>query len=678
MNVSPPAAGSRRKPNVFERVRDFFLRLSLWNRLALIFLLLAPFLAFGSFKVLKPLYSTWKARNSLKIAAAALENDDPRAASLAFRTAIQTQPKDPVVWRSVGKYLDDVSPSEAVSVWSRVVELAPDDEEARFALIDSAVRSQKIETAREAFAQLPETTRGSEDYHRTAASIAIASNDPVKAVEELNLVLGINPDAEEAKWDLARIRSLDPDPVVRSAAREQLREYGDGDGMYALDGLRQLVRLALAEKDFYTANRTAEDLVASRGATAQDQILHLDTEFAVQSFTLPNSIGAILEYAQAHPEAAAEITAYLTARGLNDRLSQWFDDLPEAVYQEKSVQLARFNYAQQVGDWNALFSVLRSENSPHPFTPTLVDETETALADFRRGDSEALAEWKKAIFTAENNPGATYVMATLAQSVGWREAYSLALWSLASSVSGRPEIWREVLKLELADGSSSGILRALSGAIRADPDDRQLRNDWVLMNLLLQQGDLRELLDLARGNAEHDPTNAFFATTYGLALALNDQPDEAIGAIDSLTTEQRNQPDKALYVGSILAMAGRVDEAKKFLELSDGASDNFLPEERAMRDNAEAIISGQVPRDVQIKQLTQRHEMSDEEKSDFAATLRAQIESQDDGMTSEEVTESLRRATTERQSPEEVQELLNQVRAEQETEANSAESSGEE
>ncbi len=464
MSESTSAATGRRKPKIWERARDLFLRLSLWNRLALLFLLIAPVLAYGGLKLLKPVYRSWKADNSLKIAAKAIERDDMKAASLAFRTAIQTRPKDPDVWRRVGEFLDQSGSPESFTVWQRVVELDPDDLDAKFALIQSAVAMKRLEAANEALAELPDAVRDTERFHRAAAAIAMAENNAAAAEEQLAALLAINPDAEEARWDLVRIRSINPDPAIRKQAREELREYGEGDGPRSLDALRQLVRLSLAEKDFYTANRTAEDLIAHPDATGQDQILHLDTEFAVQSFTLPVSLGNILEYVADNPESAPEVTAYLSARGLSDRLATWFQQLPPEVRAQQPVQLAEFNYALKIGDWDRLFEILRGENSPHSLSAELVGQVETSLDDYRRGASGSLPEWKKAVFTAENNPSATYVMATLAQAVDWKQAYSLALWSLASSVGQRPEIWMEVLKLELAEGNSAGILRALSGA----------------------------------------------------------------------------------------------------------------------------------------------------------------------------------------------------------------------
>ncbi len=663
MNEPLTTSGTRRKPNLWERLRDFFLRLSIWNRIALLFLLIVPLMAYGGLKLLRPVYSSWKANNSLKIAGKAIERDDMKAASLAFRTAIQTQPSDPKVWRRVGEFLDESGSPESFSVWQRVVELDPDDLDARFALIKSAVAAKRLESADEALAELPDSARQTERYHRAAASIAMAKNNLSVAEEQLTALLAINPEADDAQWDLVRIRSISPDPETRSQAREDLRAYGEGNGPYSLDALRQLVRLSLSEKDFYTANRAAEGLIAHADATGQDQILHLDTEFAVQSFTLPLSISNILDYAAANPESAPEVTAYLSARGLNDRVLAWFEQLDPEVLNQQSVQLAEFNYSLKVGDWTRLFEILRGENSPHPFSEELVNEVETSLDDYRRGDSGSLPEWKKAVFTAENNPSATYVMATLAQAVDWKQAYSLALWSLASSVGQRAEIWMEVLKMELADGNSAGILRALAGAIRADPDNRQLRNDWVLMNLLLEKGNLPDLLELARGNAEYDPSNAYYTTTYGLALALSGDFDEAVNVVQSLPKEEQEQPEKSLYVGSILAMAGRAEEAKPFLALAEQATDKFLPEEQSMRKQAESLVSGGSSRESQIQQITQRHEMSEEERAEFVATLRSQTDSDGEGADSTGITESLRQtAEADRRSPEEIQRLLEDIR----------------
>ncbi len=185
------------------------------------------------------------------------------------------------------------------------------------------------------------------------------------------------------------------------------------------------------------------------------------------------------------------------------------------------------------------------------------------------------------------------------------------------------------------------------------------------MNLLLRQGDVKDLLELARGNAEYDPTNAYYTTTYGLALALNGDLENAVTVVQALPEEEQQQPEKSLYVGSILAMAGRTEEAKPFLALAEQATDKFLPEEQSMRQQAEALVAGGGSRDSQIEQLTRRHEMTDEERAEFNATLRSQTDSEsaDAGSGSAEITASLRQAAEAgRRSPEEIQRLLDDVR----------------
>lgn len=662
MSEPKTTAATRRKLNIFQKIWQFFVGLSLWNRLALIFLLIAPIAAFGGLKLLKPVYHSWKAKNSLKIAAKAVEEDDMKTASLAFRSAIRSRPDDPDVWRQVGAFLDESGSPESRGVWERVVKLDPEDADAKLSLIKSSIKAGQLESARGTFAELPDSEKGTARYHRAAAALAMAQNDSDAAEAELLKLLELEPESAEAKWDLTRIRSLSPNLEVRRDARDELRALGSGSGEYSLPALRHLVRLSLGEKDFYTANRTAEDLIAHPDSTGQERILFLDSEFAVQSFTLPNSISEILEFAEENPGSAPEITAYLSARGLNDRLKTWFDGLDEDVKGEMAVQLALFNFSLKIGDWDALFEVLRNENSPHPFSDVLIGEVESALDAYRRGDSEAIAKWKKGVFTAENNPGATGVMASLAEAVDWRQAYSLSLWSLASSVSTRPEIWMSVVRMELAEKNSAGILSALAGAIRADPENRQLRNDWVLMNLLLQQGDLGDLIGLAEENAEYDPENPFYATTLGLALALDGRDERAVESISALPVAVKNDPEKALYVGTVLAMAGRMEEAKPYLDSSQKVSDKLLPEERALRDRAQALVSGEVSLDSKANQIGKRHVMSAAEREEFSVTLKAQRDRRDAGVSSEEITESLRQATGDRRSPEEIQNILDELR----------------
>jgi predicted Zn-dependent protease len=663
MNKPVTADKKKRQLKLHQRIAATYAKLSLWNKLAVLALVLALPLGYGALLLLKPVYKSWRADNALKIASKAVESGDMKAASLAFRTAIRSRPKDPDVWRRVGEFLDQAESPESVIIWERVLRLDASDLEARFALVNSALRSQRIEKARLALTEIPETERTSERYHRAAAAVALAAGDVTAATEHLDAILAVNPEDEEARWDLTRVGVVNADPATRTAARERMNGYADGGTERAPEALRQLTRLALAESDFYTANQLAGRLVTLPEATAQDQVLFLDTEFASQSFTLPGSITKILDYAEADPTATTSVVPYLAARGMGDRLEQWLADLPPDVRSQRPVQSAWFDLALRSGDWTQAFAILRSEDSPYSLSSELVDLSEKSLADYRRGSQDALPAWQKAIFLAESDPQATFVLVTMAGALDWRQANNLALWNLAASVGDRPEIWMELLKSELANQNSAGILRALSGAIRADPDNRQIRNDWILMNILLDQGRPEDLIDLAKGNADFDPANSFYATTYALILAETNQLDRAVEIVNAIPESERKEPAKALYVGTVLALAGQHGEADNYLKIATTAQDKFLPEEAALFRNAKQIASGQLTRGQQLELLTAGPAMTDEERVEFTSTLRSQMTERGDQADSEAVIQNLRDdAESGRRSPEEMQRILDGLR----------------
>ncbi len=663
MNTPLTSTKKKRQLKLHQRIAAAYSTLSFWNKLALLFVILALPLGYGALLVLKPVYKSWRADNALQIAGTAVESGDMKAASLAFRTAIRSRPRDPEVWRRVGAFLDQAESPESVVVWERVRRLDPDDLDARYRLFDAALRSQRLEKAAVVLEEVPEADRAGQRYLRAAASLAIASNDPASATQHLEGLLDLDPTNEEATWDLTRVQLLAPDQSIRVAARDKLKAYAEEGGERSSEARRQLVRLALAESDFYTANRVAMDLVSGEETTPQDEILFLDTEFASQSFTLPNSIAQILEYVEANPPAAPVVVGYLTARGMSARLETWFEGLPAELRADASIQTARFDLALHIGDWPRVFSIIRAPDSPYSFSPKLADEAEEALADHRRGSLDAFPKWQRAVFVADGNLEATYLLATMARSLGWTQAENLALWNLASLVGDRIEIWSMLLRSELADQNSPGILRALSGAVRADPDNRSLRNDWILMNALLEQGRPEDLLDLAEENALHAPKNPFFATTFALVLARAGEVDRAKEVIRAIDESERLRPERALYVGMILAQAGDLTEAQTYLDLASQAQDSFLPAEATLLKNARDLASGQLSREEQLELLTASGSMTEEEQAQFTETLRAQIEERGDGADSEAVIQGLRDSSESNQrSPEEIQRILDGLR----------------
>ncbi len=678
--MSKPTTPTRKKQKltIVQRAAAFYGKLSLWNKLALLALVLALPAGYGALLLLKPVYKNWRAHNALQMAASAIESGDQNAASLAFRTAIRSRPKDPQVWRKVAQFLDELKSPESFSVWSRVVKMEPDDLPARFALVDSALAGGRVEQASEALAGVPESARTGADYLRAAAAIAIASNQPTEAERHLVALESLEPESDRVSWDLARVRSVSTDESSRAAGLAAVEAIATGENPFVADAQRHLVRLALSRQDFYTANRWAEKLVARPDATAEDQILFLDTEFASQSFTLPGTISETFEHARDRPEDAPLIIAYLTARGLADRVATWFEQLPPDVRSDQSMQLASFDFALQTGDWSLVFEILRGEHAPHTLSPEFVDATETGLADHRRGDPEAIAAWQEAIRSSGGDPASTYLLASMAKAASWPQANRAALWRLTELVGQNPKIWLEVLKLELQAKDSVGILRALSGAVRADPDDRQVRNDWILLNLLLDQGNPDDLLKLAADNASFAPDNFFYTSTHAMALSTVGRHAEAVAAIELIDPADQNRPERALYVGTVLVAAGEFERAQRYLDLAESARGSFLPEEEAMLSRGQAVASGAASVSDEVARLTTRREMTESEAAEFAATLQAQRRA-GEGLDSEEIAQSLREAADRGQrSPEEIEQILQGIRGESAPGASTPESASSE
>jgi hypothetical protein len=116
-----------------------------------------------------------------------------------------------------------------------------------------------------------------------------------------------------------------------------------------------------------------------------------------------------------------------------------------------------------------------------------------------------------------------------------------------------------------------------------NPKDFEVRNNLAATSLLLKVN-VNKAYELAKELHNERPDHAIIASTYAFALHLRGNTKEGLAVFQKLKPEALEDPTVALYYGFLLSASGQTAQARKYLDLGQGAP--LLPEERQLLETA--------------------------------------------------------------------------------------------
>ena len=116
------------------------------------------------------------------------------------------------------------------------------------------------------------------------------------------------------------------------------------------------------------------------------------------------------------------------------------------------------------------------------------------------------------------------------------------------------------------------------------------QNNFALLSLLSGINQARAFA-YARENFAKDNENPYFTTTWAFALEIQGRSQEALNLLEFLTEEERNDPQRAVYIAKIYHEAGDNDMANQLLNRVDEstlfAEEKFL--QRSIRRSIQEV-----------------------------------------------------------------------------------------
>jgi hypothetical protein len=458
-----------------------------------------------------------------------------------------------------------------------------------------------------------------------------------------------------------------PIPSVQLEGRRELSATGNGKSKLAADALRELIALAVKENNNDEADRLATKLILLQDATVKDRLSHMQFELMSKSLTTELSMKKLRDYAEKHPEDFEAIIQWFLSNKVDSTgTTTWIKNLPKKFRDQIMVQTGLLQFYLNIADFKEVFYILRSRHESLNLPPRVLDLAERAIKNVDDDLSGASRDWMDALFAADGNPQALYYLSLLASAKGWSSATGLALSALADNAPNQPGVWNLLARHESMAGNLPGYYKALCGLMKINPYDIHVASDWVIASVLLRKGDKAEILDVAKRtyNAT-EPADPWAGTAYAMALLSDKRPQQALEIMNRMSEVNRMLPQRAVYVGAVLAASGHKEQALMFFERSESFNDNNFPEELALRRIWEGVARGEATTEDEEKRiLALKKEIDPEQIKKLRIEMQQQLDKRQNREETMNILRDLQSVTEKRRQqgvPEDVKKLLRDV-----------------
>lgn len=639
--------------------------MSIRNKVALWGLLAVVLIGAICLQWVRPAYRYSRMWLYMHMAEEAVKRKDYNAASLAYRKVLSVGNEFPESWKALIQFLNDVQSPEVIGALERLSQLEPEVVQHRYDEARAALRFDRVYLAEEILANISKERRNDAEALRLNAAVAMRKNQLDKAKNELGRLLKLVPDDQQACFDLTTVNSRSAVGAERSEARAELQRLAEGTGEFALPALRQLVILEREDNNLYEADRLAGKLAGQAGATVQDRLMYAQLEVETNSLSLPVTLRDLRQSAVDHPESFGAIMNWLLKSGTDGQATrQWIAELPPNVSAKPEIQEALLQYNLLTGQIDKAFRQLSEPGSQWHIPQTVLDLARRALQENKDGSSSAEQTWMSAIYSVEGNARTLHLLSMIASASGWNGATGRALSALVDVAPGNSTAWWLLIQHEEMAQNLPGLYKGLRGLLKLNPYDITVASRWVLVASLLQQGDLQDVLDVAkRAYDSTSPSNPTAATAYAFALLQANHPKEALQIINKMSVADRRAPLSAIYVGCVLAANDRREEALDYFNRSEELDLNLLPEERALRMVWKGVAKGDATSAEEVKKVLDSRSSVGVNPAEVNQKLLEELSHRVDPAEVQRIFESLKaEARSRSRPPVEVERLLREVR----------------
>lgn len=530
-------------------------------------------------------YRNWQQRRLIAKANALVNQGDYKRASLDARRLLQINPNSAEGFRILARLSEKAGLRSALDWRRRVMDLGVATPNDLILLARAAIRFDDRATADVAMSRLPESAKGTAEYHALLADIALKQRDGIEMERQLSEANRLEPENKDYIMRLAALRLGANNPDTRAKGKQTLVEL-QNDPMQRREATRYLAEDALRQKNTLTALELARQLDSYPDKTYADRLLLLS---ALKAAFDPGFTPFLEEMQTTSAEDAESVGALLTWMNMNNLSREaiaWSATLAPGVIGNKLVQIALSDSFVTAKDWAGL---QRSVNSGNWGTVDFLRNALSARALREQGNEpESAAQWNEAMKKIAANPRHIMMLAETVEKWGWRSEAIDLLWLVAKDPLKGEEALGTLYRYFAKNADTENLYRVLLHRMELHPNDLNVQNNYAQISLLLNMNTERAQ-KIGREIYEKEPANPAYASTYAFALHVQGETKKGVKILEGLTAEQLRQPEIAAYYGIILAAAGDHARAAEFLDLGEKAT--LLPQEKALVEKARRSLA---------------------------------------------------------------------------------------
>jgi tetratricopeptide (TPR) repeat protein len=301
-------------------------------------------------------------------------------------------------------------------------------------------------------------------------------------------------------------------------------------------------------------------------------------------------LAAVKREAADEASKAQMLADFLLQNRMYDDAEQWLASLPDEILSRPEIAVRMSEALFSSRDWAALEETMKSAKWER------ADFYRLALLAYamraQNKEKEFRDTWQLAVIAAEVEPRNYKLLLDQAGRWNWNSEKLDLLWRLFQKDPTDDELYNELVEVNRASGNTVALSRVFQRRVELNPGDDLAKNNLAFLSLLLNTN-LAQAFRLARDAYEREPGSPYKATTYAFAFLRQNRVDDAIEILNQISPENRDRPERALYVGAIMAAKGRWADAEQ--ALSRVVPAQLLPEEkRLLEQTREKVVAALV------------------------------------------------------------------------------------
>jgi tetratricopeptide (TPR) repeat protein len=273
---------------------------------------------------------------------------------------------------------------------------------------------------------------------------------------------------------------------------------------------------------------------------------------------------------------------------------KWIDKLPAAQLRSTATSVEVAGAYATVKNWPRLKRWTRAGTwGESEYLRVAYQAIATRQSRSRSGNpNEFESLWRSAEQLANEQPERELTLARLASKWELEKESEELWWRVEENPPTRREALEELRRFYRGKNQTAKLYDVLQRLHESSPNEAPITADLARLGLNMGQN-TEQSHQLAKEAFERAPNEVNCALTYAFSLSRLGKNAEAVQIVESLHTEQLQDPHAAVYVALFLAQAGQVEAANNYIAIADDGK--IYPEEEKLLNEVKTYLATATP-----------------------------------------------------------------------------------